>query len=41
MTAIPIIPGFLYHVKSHGVDRYINAPHGCDAIKIVLASQFD
>jgi hypothetical protein len=38
MTAKPLIPGYLYHVKGRGVDRYINAAHPCDAICIALNS---
>lgn len=36
MSARPIIPGFLYHVRGCGLDLNVVAPHGCVAILTVL-----
>ncbi|MBS1198129.1 MAG: hypothetical protein H6R18_1914 [Proteobacteria bacterium] len=36
MSARPIIPGRLYHVRGSGIDIKVIAAHGCDAICNVL-----
>lgn len=40
MSAQPIIPGRLYHVRGAGIDMDVLAPHGCDAICRALAVAF-
>lgn len=36
MSATPLIPGRLYHVRGAGFDLDVVASHGCDAICRVL-----
>ena len=36
MGAFPIIPGQLYRVRIAGLDLFIQAAHGCDALAQAL-----
>lgn len=36
MSASPLIPGRLYHVRGAGLDFNVLAGHACDAICIAL-----